>query len=107
MTVRMAMCKCGEPLISTHAFCGAEFWCGVCGKQYGFLDAPRKDVQDDMVDRKEELTMQTAEYREAVGTLNCAAKKINGALVMRDKIPQKYLDDARDVIKKWENKQND
>ncbi len=42
MTKVVAMCRCGEPLVHTFAFSGAEFYCLSCGSHYGWREPDGK-----------------------------------------------------------------
>ena len=50
---------CGEPLVGTMIFPGAEYFCTVCHSSYGMFGAPgRADATPEMLARHEELRMQ-------------------------------------------------
>jgi len=45
MSKQIRCCTCGNPLISTFIYSGAEYYCIDCGSSYGFFDG-YKDVDE-------------------------------------------------------------
>lgn len=44
---KIAICRhCGEPLISTLAFVGSEYYCLMCGATYGYLDVQTCELSE-------------------------------------------------------------
>lgn len=50
---RVAICYCGEPLISTFMFSGAEYFCVRCGASLGMFDTESKEMTPELRKRAE------------------------------------------------------
>lgn len=54
MTPKIAMCACGEPLVSTFVFYKKEFVCVRCGRTYEFFGPTGADETPKRLERMEE-----------------------------------------------------
>lgn len=61
---RVAMCRCGEPLVMTLHWARYEFYCLSCGKHYGFLDPTPADETPELLER---VAAIEAEWNENAG----------------------------------------
>ncbi|HEY1690084.1 MAG TPA: hypothetical protein VGF95_14610 [Solirubrobacteraceae bacterium] len=60
---KMAMCpSCNEPLISTFAFRGYEFYCLCCGRHLEFLKPVGAEVTPELTARQEALQAEWDEH---------------------------------------------
>ncbi len=46
---KIAVCYCGNPLIYTFAFSGAEYYCLDCGNTFGMFDTDRKTATSELI----------------------------------------------------------
>ncbi len=48
MSTRLAVCNCGNPMIYTFAFSGAEYYCLACGNSCGMFDTRKTDATPEL-----------------------------------------------------------
>jgi hypothetical protein len=48
---KIAMCSCGEPLVSTIVFRKFEFYCISCGRMYGYFEPQGVEETPERLDR--------------------------------------------------------
>lgn len=68
MTPKVAMCTCGEPLVCTFHFRGAELYCLSCGCTYGWFGPEGKDETPELLARMEAIKAEWGPIAQALLT---------------------------------------